>query len=198
MKLNNSITLKDMFLREHHKRVLKRYYRENINNNKIIFTIKRLIRFIVYHDSVKDTINDFCDKYYMESHDKNQILACLLIDQKPAAFCYGLISENGQRCNLHRVCIDEDKYKKYSPGMILLINFIKKYSEQFSIFDFTCGQEDYKFKLGCTINEIRGIDIVLNPNKVLDSSVCTKRRESTGGDISIVKMYTMYVFKMVA
>ncbi|CDU01239.1 GNAT family N-acetyltransferase [Vibrio coralliirubri] len=79
------------------------------------------------------------------------VIAIFNIDDEVAAYCYGFVIKD--EISIIQVAID-DRYRNYSPGMILITELIKHISEN-SIFgkeikflDLTLGTEEYKFKLG--------------------------------------------------
>ena len=131
------------FLKMHRNRIDSKYMDKN--RSKILSCILRPIRRMIYGKQLKDTVAYCCMK------EKNhQLLAMLSIDDTPAAFFYGLIQKT--RISFLRVCVDEKNFGFYSPGMILGIETIKHFFSEFTVFDFTCGTESYKYKLGCENN----------------------------------------------
>lgn len=75
---------------------------------------------------------------------ENALIAVLYINKKPAAFFMGFTFHNGV-C-IPRLAIDTE-YSRYSPGMILINEFLKQVSAKNFIFDLCRGDEGYKSKL---------------------------------------------------
>lgn len=71
----------------------------------------------------------------------------LKIDNKPAAFMSGLLTDN--RYIVPRLAIDID-FKRYSPGLILINEAIKYFIENGVVdnLDLSFGEEKYKFDMG--------------------------------------------------
>lgn len=78
---------------------------------------------------------------------KNASTCYLTINGEPAAFLSGLIKDD--RIIIPRLSI-ESKFKRYSPGMILINEAIKYYFKNTAIrtLDLSKGEENYKYKLG--------------------------------------------------
>lgn len=132
------------FLSDHEKRLKIRYLK-----NRSVLVEKALSPFrrLIYGKYRRDEIAALS----MENGNR-QILAVMTIDGKNAAYYYGLISESdigSKRINFFRVCVNDEDFGFYSPGMVLGIELIKKYQNEFAIYDFTKGDEEYKYKLGC-------------------------------------------------
>lgn len=89
----------------------------------------------------------FATRYYRFS--PNAMTFILYIDHQPAAFLSGLFSND--RLIVPRLSID-DKFKRYSPGMLLVVETIKYLQKYTSIevLDLSQGGEQYKYQLGAT------------------------------------------------
>jgi hypothetical protein len=80
------------------------------------------------------------------------VLGIIKFDNNVAAYFFGLKNKSGIEIN--RVAIN-DEYRKYSPGMVLLDEFIKKGFELgMQTIDLTVGDEKYKYDLGGETHEI--------------------------------------------
>lgn len=131
------------FLKDHKERLSNRYLN---NRSAIVEKTLEPARRLIYGKYRRDGIAALSMK-----KGNNQILAVMKIDNKNAAYYYGLISESSEmkRINFFRVCVNDTEFGFYSPGMILGMEIIKKYQAEFSIYDFTKGDESYKYKFGC-------------------------------------------------
>lgn len=89
----------------------------------------------------------FATKLYLES--PNALTCVLYINGTIAAFLSGLV-DNG-RMIVPRLSID-DSFKRYSPGMLLVIETIKHLidSTDVTVLDLSQGKEQYKYNLGAT------------------------------------------------
>lgn len=89
--------------------------------------------------------HSFATQLYL--HSPNAMTFVLYINGKMAAFMSGL-SGNG-RLIVPRLSI-EDRFKRYSPGMLLVIETIKYLisSSDIRVLDLSQGQEQYKYNLG--------------------------------------------------
>lgn len=87
----------------------------------------------------------FATRYYRFA--PNAMTFILYIDKQPAAFLSGLSA--GNRLVVPRLSID-DKFRRYSPGMLLVIETIKFLQQHSSIevLDLSQGDEAYKYQLG--------------------------------------------------
>lgn len=89
-------------------------------------------------------------EYAPYSHDKNSIFMTAKTPDGElcASFNYG-VSPDGRSIVLMGVSTNP-LYSKYSPGILLLYNFINKTIEtnRYDYIDFTRGNESYKFALG--------------------------------------------------
>lgn len=131
------------FLSDHKKRLENRYLR---GRSVLIEKILQPARYLIYGNYRRDGV------VALSMYNGNrQILGIMKIDGKNAAYYYGLPSENNgnNRINFFRVCVNDEEFGFYSPGMVLGIELIKKYQNRFSIYDFTKGNEPYKYKMGC-------------------------------------------------
>lgn len=97
--------------------------------------------------------------YYSMTGNNNHKLYTLYLNNELAAYYYGLIYPYN-KISFKHVCIN-NKYRKYSPGMILAMEILKRDSEKYDCFDFTTGVEDYKYKLGCCDEKCFGVRIFL-------------------------------------
>lgn len=73
------------------------------------------------------------------------VLAVLYIDGQQSAFFIGFSYDNG--IYIPRLAIDTE-YARYSPGMILINEFLKEHGNCDYEFDLCRGDENYKSKLG--------------------------------------------------
>lgn len=81
-------------------------------------------------------------------HLDNKYLAVIYIDNKIAAYLFGLKDCSGLIC-IMQVAIN-DEYKRYSPGMLLITKVVEELISAGNIrcLDLTNGDEKYKFDLG--------------------------------------------------
>ena len=88
---------------------------------------------------------NFATRYYRFS--PNALTMILYIGGKPAAFLSGLF--NDARLIVPRLSIDQE-YRRYSPGMLLVVEAIKYLQENTKIrtLDLSHGTESYKYQLG--------------------------------------------------
>lgn len=134
------------------KKIIELYslYKERRNNKdknskfKIIF-IKFLKTTLSFLGLFKK--NDILSLF---SKNNKTFLAEIKINQELAAFCEG-VTERNKTLTIIRVATN-NKYYKYSPGQILLIDTIEQIKNKFEVFDLTRGTEDYKFHLGGKIH----------------------------------------------
>ena len=100
--------------------------------------------------------------YNVLEQDKNAHFMTARIDGVIVAFfCYG-ISLSNNSIYVMSAGID-DKYKRYSPGMVLMYSFIKHLIDSKSnimYVDFTRGTENYKYYLGGQEHSIHAFDFV--------------------------------------
>lgn len=84
---------------------------------------------------------------------ENAYSAFITIDGEIAAYFYGILDAQARLCVM-RVALN-DRYSRYSPGMILLSKAIEKMHVQKNvrILDLTNGDEPYKFALGAVAHE---------------------------------------------
>lgn len=82
------------------------------------------------------------------SCSEKTFLSVYKIDGLVAAYCFGLKDNSSTIC-IMQVAIN-DKFERYSPGMLLLTNVFKisLKDKKEIIFDLTNGNETYKFSLG--------------------------------------------------
>jgi CelD/BcsL family acetyltransferase involved in cellulose biosynthesis len=74
-------------------------------------------------------------------------LAQTFINGELAAFCEGVLCNDGQTLCIARVATKK-AYYHYSPGQILFVRAIDEIKNNVRYFDLTRGDEDYKVKLG--------------------------------------------------
>ncbi len=131
------------FLIDHKNRLNSRY---SNGRPKIIETLLSPYRNIIYGKWRRDQ-----PIYWSMKENKDHILCVAYLNKKPAAYFYGLISESlgKRRINFLRACVNVEEFGKYSPGIVLGIELIKHFGNNFDIYDFTIGNEQYKYQLGC-------------------------------------------------
>ena len=91
----------------------------------------------------------------------NYVHFILCIDDKAVAFCNGALSQDKRTLVLIRLAIDSD-YSKYSPGILLLNESIKKVFE-FNIadrIDLIQGDQRYKYEMGGETHNCFDFEIV--------------------------------------
>ncbi len=78
----------------------------------------------------------------------SSICAIVKINGTVAAGCCGFVSRDGQYFTVPRLAFS-DRFKRYSPGQLCLIEMIKHMiSQHMSEFDLSKGREKYKYELG--------------------------------------------------
>ena len=86
-------------------------------------------------------------------------LTVLKIGDDIASIAYGILAEDSF-CGLASA-INSDKFYKHSPSMLLMLEDIKKCREAgLTYFDFTLGDEEYKFRFNV---EVRSLDEIHYP-----------------------------------
>lgn len=87
----------------------------------------------------------FATRFYR--YADNAITVYMTINDIPAAFLSGLYNNN--RMIVPRLSINND-FKRYSPGMILVCETIKKLisDTKIRVLDLSLGEEPYKYQLG--------------------------------------------------
>ena len=66
------------------------------------------------------------------------------VDGQPIACAFGLMSEEG--FILYQTAYEAGEYGRYSPGVLLLVHMMEQIADEgFEIFDFSIGDEGYKF-----------------------------------------------------
>lgn len=88
-----------------------------------------------------------CVKYFYPYYIVNRCILVLYINGSMAAFMSGL--SGNDRLIIPRLSIDET-LKRYSPGMLLVVESIKYLikSTDIRVLDLSQGQEQYKYNLG--------------------------------------------------
>jgi hypothetical protein len=130
--------------RFHEKRVSERYIKKRFGS----VIISKIIHFL----SVTFRPGHCKDKMLTKVLQHSNIdyrLYVLSINGCISAYYLGFLSENKRTISFFRVCIDE-KFKRYSPGMMLFYDIVQKSGHEFDVFDFTIGGENYKYVLGCS------------------------------------------------
>ena len=97
-----------------------------------------------------DPFGDIVTGPFFENFSRNTNLAeefrvfSAEVDGQPIACAFGLMSEDG--FILYQTAYEAGEYGRYSPGVLLLIHMMEKIADEgHQIFDFSIGDEGYKF-----------------------------------------------------
>lgn len=153
----------ECFLSDHKDRLKTRYLKAR---SPIVEYVLSPTRLLIYGKYRRDGIAALSMRGL-----NRQILAIMKIDGRNAAYYYGVLCKTqgeGERINFFRVCVNEKDFGFYSPGMVLGVEIIKKYQNRFRVYDFTKGDEAYKYKLGCQ-NEEDFFIMIKNQEKILNN-----------------------------
>lgn len=115
-------------------------------DEKIEHKLKRKVSNYLKFDFYKDTINDYCLK-----KNSNCKLAILYIDNVIASYFIGI--QKGNTLSVPRVSININS-AKYSPGNLLIMEFVKHKAGEIKILDLTRGNEKYKYDNGGARREL--------------------------------------------
>lgn len=133
---------------EHLKELYKernKYKQQDLNWKSVLY--KKL-------DNLFREVPDMFDLAEVKNTDYS--LGILEMDGKTAAYFFGF--EREKKIEINRVVIN-DEFKFYSPGMLLLNEYIKKgISENLKEVDLTVGDEKYKFDLGGITHQIFNVN----------------------------------------
>ena len=136
------------------QRTSRKLQQDNIVNFKILGNEDNLnIRSLMVNKAnslnkknIKHILNEKFIDYFVELKKRNQEifnLSVLEIDKEIIAANLGLVHQN--TFYYYMPTIFSEKYKKYSPGKILIYNLIQWcIKNKIKIFDFGLGDEDYK------------------------------------------------------
>jgi hypothetical protein len=127
---------------------LKNIYKRRSSHKKKSVTLKSKI-----YAFLDDPFQKEMDMFDLKSIKTTDfVLGILKLDHEIGAYFFGLKTEKGIEIN--RVAIN-DAFKFYSPGMVLLSEFIKNcIDEEYEYLDLTVGDEKYKYDLGGTTHQI--------------------------------------------
>lgn len=97
-----------------------------------------------------------CMRYY---HDR--FYAVVYMNGKLAAFMSGLVEKGGSSIIIPRLSI-EDAFSKYSPGVVLINETIRKMASDLGIryLDLSKGTEQYKLSMGGHLYQTYHIDLI--------------------------------------
>lgn len=129
-------------------KALKKLYKQRNAHKKQHITLKSKL-----YKAVDHLFQPAADMFDLEEIKKTDfLLGILKIEGTIAAYFFGL--QNQSTIEINRVTIN-NKFKFYSPGMILIDAFIKKSFElDIKTIDLTIGDEKYKYDLGGQTHEI--------------------------------------------
>ena len=95
----------------------------------------------------------------LRSHPDN-FYALVYMNDQLAAFMSGMVEKEGSSAVIPRLSI-EDEFSKYSPGMVLINETVRRMSSDFGIrfLDLSKGAEKYKFSMGGQVYHTSHIEI---------------------------------------
>jgi hypothetical protein len=129
----------------HEKRLIGRYHQsDNVFGSRLLFRFLHFWSNILRPWRVKDKMLE----RVVQSHDIDFRLYTLMLNKRLAAYYLGFLSEDKKTISFFRVCIDDD-FGRYSPGMMLFKYILEDSQSSFDVFDFSIGNEKYKYVLGC-------------------------------------------------
>ena len=130
-------------------RSLKEHINNRISSKADLFKFPITLLGIIY-EKIKNRLLFHFPSYNVLDTDKNvKFMTAYHGEKLIAFFAYG-IDDARHEIVVMAAGIDDD-YKRYSPGMLLMCNFIKNLIESKSdikVIDFTRGTERYKYDLG--------------------------------------------------
>lgn len=111
----------------------------------------------VYH-KINNLFSGEIDMFDLEEIKETDFtLGILYLNQKIASYFFGF--EKNGKIEINRVVLNPE-YKFYSPGMILLNEYIKKGIENgLKVVDLTNGDEKYKFDLGGQLHRVYNFNL---------------------------------------
>ena len=134
------------------KNLKKIYNIRNSSKKKLVYWKSIIYQFL---DSPFESPKDIFDLESIKSI--NFVLISLKLNDNLAAYFFGLKNELGIEFNKTAII---DNFKYYSPGIILLNNFIKdSITTNLKNIDLTVGDEKYKYDLGGKTHQIFNITL---------------------------------------
>lgn len=128
----------------------KKYHERNAYRKETIYWKSKIYKKLDY--LFRDELDMFD---YEQLKNTDFTLAILEINGELAAYFFGFKRLN--KIEINRVVIN-DVFKFYSPGMLLINEFIKVgIRDKLEVIDLTVGDEKYKFDLGGSVHQILNI-----------------------------------------
>ena len=132
----------DRTLSKHLLQIYKQRRQKCSNVGAFTFLLRTIIKNILDIMRISNH-KDILSEY---SNCQEVFYSCLKLNGEIASFCEGAINNN-KSVSINRVSINQ-QYRKYSPGLIMLVKTIDSLPKDIQYFDLTRGEEKYKYQLG--------------------------------------------------